>query len=157
MNLTNISMMRQEVLLAVTILLILIAEIFRKGDGRSIRTFAITLFAIVTAVGFFPVHEGNLFGGMFRETGTLALMKNVLNIAVLIVMFQAYTWLGKAENHEKISEFFILILSTLIGMDFMISSGHFLMFYLGLELASIPIASLAAYERYKNISADAGI
>jgi NADH-quinone oxidoreductase subunit N len=39
----------------------------------------------------------------------------------------------------------------------MISAGHFLMFYLGLELASIPIAALAAFERYKNKSAEAGI
>jgi len=55
------------------------------------------------------------------------------------------------------SEYFILIMSTLIGMDFMISSGHFLMFYIGLELATIPVAALAAFERYKNKSAEAGI
>ena len=42
-------------------------------------------------------------------------------------------------------------------MNFMISSGHFLMFYIGLELATIPLAALAAFERYKNKSAEAGI
>jgi NADH-quinone oxidoreductase subunit N len=67
------------------------------------------------------------------------------------------SWLGKDENSEKISEYFILLLSTLTGMSFMISSGHFLMFYLGIELATIPLASLAAYDRYKNNSAEAGI
>jgi len=39
----------------------------------------------------------------------------------------------------------------------MISSGHFLMFYLGLELATIPVAALAAFDRYNNKSAEAGI
>ena len=39
----------------------------------------------------------------------------------------------------------------------MISSGDFLMFYIGLELATIPIAALAAFDRYKNKSAEAGI
>jgi NADH-quinone oxidoreductase subunit N len=39
----------------------------------------------------------------------------------------------------------------------MISSGHFLMFYLGIELATIPLAALAAYDRYRNRSAEAGI
>jgi NADH-quinone oxidoreductase subunit N len=39
----------------------------------------------------------------------------------------------------------------------MISASHFLMFYIGLELATIPVASLAAFERYKNKSAEAGI
>jgi NADH-quinone oxidoreductase subunit N len=42
-------------------------------------------------------------------------------------------------------------------MNFMISAGHFLMFYIGLELATIPIAALATYERYKKKSAEAGI
>ena len=42
-------------------------------------------------------------------------------------------------------------------MNFMISAGHFLMFYLGIELATIPLAALAAFEKYKNKSAEAGI
>jgi NADH-quinone oxidoreductase subunit N len=67
------------------------------------------------------------------------------------------TWLKKDENSEKISEYFILLISTLIGMNFMISAGHFLIFYIGIELAVIPIAALAAYERFKNKSAEAGI
>jgi NADH-quinone oxidoreductase subunit N len=39
----------------------------------------------------------------------------------------------------------------------MISAGHFLIFYIGIELATIPIAALAAFDRYKNKSAEAGI
>jgi NADH-quinone oxidoreductase subunit N len=42
-------------------------------------------------------------------------------------------------------------------MYFMISSGDFLMFYLGLELATIPIAALAAYTHHQSKSAEAGI
>jgi NADH-quinone oxidoreductase subunit N len=49
------------------------------------------------------------------------------------------------------------MLSSLIGVSYMISSGHFLMFYLGLELTTIPIAALAAYEQFKSKSAEAGI
>ncbi|HYW97443.1 MAG TPA: NADH-quinone oxidoreductase subunit N, partial [Bacteroidales bacterium] len=157
MNVASFSMMRHEVLLALAIILILIAEIFRKGDGKSVRGFAMVLIALITAVGFLPVADGTIFGGMYRSTGTTVLMKNVLNIAALIVMFQSYSWLGSDENREKISEFFILLLATLMGMDFMISAGHFLMFYLGLELATIPMAALAAYDRYRNTSAEAGI
>jgi NADH-quinone oxidoreductase subunit N len=75
----------------------------------------------------------------------------------LLVLIQSVTWLNKEENHDKGSEYFILLISTLAGMNFMISAGHFLMFYLGLELATIPIAALAAYDRYNNKSAEAGI
>ena len=58
---------------------------------------------------------------------------------------------------NRISEIVFLLVSTLIGMNFMISSGDFLMFYLGLELATMPLAALAAYETYKDRSAEAGI
>ena len=74
------------------------------------------------------------------------LMKNILNIGTLILFFQVTDWIKKPEYHNKISEFYLLILSTLIGMNFMISAGDFLMFYIGLELATIPIAALAAYD-----------
>jgi len=84
-------------------------------------------------------------------------MKNILNIGVMLVFLQSVDWLRKVENSDKISEYFILLISTLIGMNFMISSGHFLMFYIGLELATIPIAALAAFDKYRNNSAEAGI
>jgi NADH-quinone oxidoreductase subunit N len=150
--------MRHELLLTAVAILVLIAEIFwNPGKKRSISLFSIILFALITVIGFLPGSVGNLFGGMYHATPVSILMKNILNIGVLLVLIQSFTWLNKEENSEKISEYFILLISTLIGMNFMISAGHFLMFYLGLELASIPIASLAAFERYKNKSAEAGI
>jgi NADH-quinone oxidoreductase subunit N len=94
---------------------------------------------------------------MYISTGIRLIMKNILNIGVLLVFIQSVTWLKKEENSEKISEYFLLLLSTLIGMNFMISAGHFLILYIGIELATIPIAALAAYDRYKNKSAEAGI
>jgi NADH-quinone oxidoreductase subunit N len=94
---------------------------------------------------------------MYEVNNTRLIMKNILNIGALLVLIQSVTWLNKEENHDKISEYYILLISTLVGMNFMISAGHFLMFYLGLELATIPIAALAAYDRYNNKSAEAGI
>ena len=79
---------------------------------------------------------------MYVSSEIRILMKNILNIGVLLVFIQSVTWLKKEENSEKISEYFILLISTLVGMNFMISSGHFLMFYIGIELATIPIAAL---------------
>jgi len=158
MGLEQYLLMRNELLLTLITLIILIAEISLKGENsQKLRLFSIILFFIVTVIGFLPSQEGSLFGGMYQSNGLTTLMKNILNIGVLIVFIQSYTWLGKEENKIKCSEFFFLILTTLIGMGFMISSGDFLMFYIGLELATIPIAALAAYERTKTKSAEAGI
>jgi NADH-quinone oxidoreductase subunit N len=158
MSLENFALMRHELLLTVAALLILTAEIFAGSQSRkSVSLFSIALFAVITIAGFLPSPEGTLFGGMYEVNNTRLVMKNILNIGALLVLIQSVTWLNKAENQDKVSEYFILVISTLAGMDFMISAGHFLMFYLGLELATIPIAALAAYDRYNNKSAEAGI
>lgn len=158
MSLENFSLMRHELLLIAAALLVLIAEIFwNPAKKNSISFFSIILFAVITVAGFIPSPSGTLFGGMYEVNNTRLLMKNILNIGVLLVFIQSVTWLNKEENYDKVSEYFMLLLSTLVGMNFMISSGHFLMFYLGLELATIPISALAAYDRYRNNSAEAGI
>jgi len=150
--------MRHELLLTTAALLVLIAEIFwDPGKKRSINLFSVGLFIIITIVGFLPSPSGSLFGGMYEVTDLRLIMKNILNIGALLVLIQSVTWLNKEENSEKISEYYILLIATLTGMNFMISAGHFLMFYIGLELATIPIAALAAYDRFSNKSAEAGI
>jgi NADH-quinone oxidoreductase subunit N len=150
--------MRHELLLTAAVILVLIAEIFMNPSRRqSISLFTVILFTLITIAGFFRVPSGSLFGGMYESSGLRSAMKNILNVGVLLVIIQSVTWLKKEENRERISEYFILLISTLLGMNFMISAGHFLMFYIGLELATIPIAALATYERYKKKSAEAGI
>ena len=158
MSLENLFVMRHELLLTLAAMLILIAEIFvAPAKKKSISMFSIILFAAITIAGFLPSQTGSLFGGMYVSSPTTIMMKNILNIGVLLIFMQSATWLAKSENSERISEYYILLVSTLAGMNFMISSGHFLMFYIGLELATIPIAALSAYDRFRNTSAEAGI
>jgi NADH-quinone oxidoreductase subunit N len=150
--------MRHELLLVSITVILLLIEIFLPADKKAkIILPAILLMALVTVVGFLPEPTGILFGGMYGTTPLILLMKNILNIGVLIIFIQSVSWLKLEDQKEKIGEFYVILLSTLIGMDYMISSGDFLMFYLGLELATIPLATLAAFERYKEKSAEAGV
>ena len=158
MNLESFSIMRHELLLTAAAILVLAAEIFRNpAKKRSVSLFTVMLFLLITVIGFLPSPTGSLFGGMYRSTDITLIMKNILNIGALLVLIQSVTWLNKEENHEKVSEYFVLLIATLTGMNFMISAGHFLMFYIGLELATIPLAALAAFDRFNNKSAEAGI
>ena len=69
---------------------------------------------------------------------------------------QADTWLEREDTRHKAGEFYLLTLSTLLGMFYMVSAGSFLLFYVGLELASIPMACLIAFDKYRHHSAEAG-
>ena len=158
MNFFDILTMRHELMLTVMALVVLIIDLnLHNRNKHLIIPITLSLFFIHTVIGFMPSQTSVLFGGMYRTNALLVMMKNILNVGVLIILLQSVTWLKKEENREKISEYFILLFSTLIGMDFMISSGDFLMLYLGLELATIPIAALAAYTHHQTKSAEAGI
>ena len=159
MELSSFLSMRHEILLLAITLLVLIGEIFiPENKKHSIVHMAIFLFGIHTITGFLPTVETSLFGGMFRTNGMIHFFKNVLNIGVFILLLQSADWLQeKVMVQNKGTEFFILLFSSLLGMYFMISSGDFLMFYLGLELSTLPVAALAAYETTNRKSSEAGI
>ncbi len=158
MNLENFLIMRHELVLTIITLIVLIAELSINDDKKTkIIPIATSLFGLNLIIGFLPNLSGNLFGNMYVNTDLQWTMKNILNLGVFVILLQSVEWLKSLENRIKVSEFYLLIFSTLIGMQFMISSGSFLMLYLGLELATIPMAALAAYDRYRSTSAEAGI
>ena len=159
MNWESLLLMRNELGLLTVTLLLIIFEIFtNKKQKANLVPVAIVLFAIHTLIGFLPIDKGTLFGGMFRTHSLLNFFKSTLNIGVLILILQSADWLKKfVVDENKAPEFFILLFSSLLGMYFMISSGDFLMFYIGLELATLPVAALVAYETFKQDSAEGGV
>jgi len=159
MNFSSFLVMRQEILLLAITLLLLVAEIFiNKHKKSSIVHLAIFLFGIHTAIGFLPLDECGIFGGMFKTNKLIQLFKNVLNIGVLILLLQSADWIQeKLIPENRGVEFFVLLFTSLLGMYFMISAGDFLMFYLGLELSTLPVAALAAFETLKRKSSESGI
>ena len=145
-------------LLIAAAILILVGDItFDESKRREFFVFSLALVVAATVIGFFPSDSGSIFGGMYHTGYSQILMKNILNVATVIILLQSWGWLGKPNQRERIGEFFLLVVSTLIGLGYMISAGHFLMFYVGLELATIPVAALAAYEYLSKKSAEAGI
>lgn len=158
MSLNELMIMRHEWALVAAVLLLLIFEIALPENGKKkINFIAAILVATATIIGFLPAEQGTLFGGMYITDPLRQLMKNILNIGVVLIFLQSVHWLSQDLYKDRSSEFYMLILASLIGVNYMISSGHFLMFYLGLELTTIPIAALASYEQFKSKSAEAGI
>ena len=157
MDLGGFLLMRQELVLLAVILLLVIFEIFIKNK-RSLVNIGLVLFALHTLIGFIPLAQGEVFGGMFHTSPLIHMFKNVLNVGVLIILLQSADWIkNELVDQHKSTEFIVLMLSSLLGMYFMISSGDFLMFFLGLELSALPIAALVAFETTKRVSAEAGI
>lgn len=159
MNYTDILIyMRHEVTLMAIIIVLFIYDLAAGRRGRG-RFSAVTccLLLLQTAINIIPVQgTAELFGGMYVYAPMHSAMKSMLTVGALIVCLQADTWLRRDDTEHKRGEFYILTLSTLLGMFFMIGAGNFLLFFIGLELASIPMACLVAFDKYKHYSAEAG-
>ena len=79
-------------------------------------------------------------------------MKAILTFGTLVVVIMAQKWV---ESQKRLAgEFYMLIVSTLLGMFMMMSSGSFLLFFLGLEMASVPLACMVAFDRHRKESAE---
>ena len=129
-----------------------------KNDGKArLNTMLpVILMAIHTAINFVPGTAADVFGGMYHYVPMHTVVKSILNIGTLIVFLMAHEWMKREDTSFKQGEFYVLTLSTLFGMYLMISAGHFLMFFIGLETASIPMAALVAFDKYRHHSAEAG-
>lgn len=147
-------LLRQELILSVLIFLLLFIKLGKDRSNESILNIVNIALFINLAAGFCCMQEGTLFSGMFTTNGLIVLQKNILNLALWIISMQSFAWL---KTHKHVIEFYILLCTSLLGMYFMISSGNLLMFYLGLEMSTIPLAAAANFDLTKKKSSEAAM
>ncbi len=148
-----------EASLVILIVAILLCDLCSANSARRqwMHPTVCTLLLLHTLLCFCPAHHGelSLFAGMYVSSPAISIMKALLSVATLIVTLQSRQWLTRRDTAYKAGEFYVILLSTLLGMNMMISAGHFLMFFLGLETASVPMACLVAFNKGRQNSAEA--
>lgn len=144
-------LMKSELVITAIIFLLLFIKIGKGLKNEALLSFVQVSLLINFIAGFFFIKEGNLFGDMFYTSPLIVFQKNILNLGVYLISLLFSDWLKKSKH---LPEFFMLMLSALLGMFLMISSGNLLIFYLSLELATIPVAALANFDLEKKKSAE---
>jgi len=147
-------LMKPELIITVIIFLLLFIKIGKGIKNESMLLLIQVLLLLNFIAGFFLNAEGSLFGGMYHTTAVIALQKNILNLGVYLISLLFAGWFKRSEH---MPEFFMLMLSALLGMFFLISSGNLLMFFLSLELATIPVAAMCNFDLDKKISSEAAM
>ena len=122
-----------------------------RGEKRNVALGRLTMFMLMSVGCAISLHLKDTvtaFGGLYVATQAVNVMKMVLTFGTLIVVIMADSWV---ETRQRVAgEFYMLILSTLLGMFMMMSSGNFLLFFLGLEMASVPLACMVAFDKTRN-------
>ena len=156
MSIELFSLLRFEGIICLLIFLLLVLKLTDadKQNKRFLTAVNLLLF-INFAVSFLHIETASLFSDFFRTNDLIELEKTMLNLGVLLISLLAGRWLSR--HTDIAAEFYILILCSLLGAFLMLSSGHILMLYLGIEISTIPITALSNFNKQERRSSEAGI
>ncbi|MDO4208822.1 MAG: NADH-quinone oxidoreductase subunit N [bacterium] len=158
MNYIQFIQMIPEAILVAVLVITFIADF--ASHGKKCRDWfnplvSVMLIASAAATLFSCQETYELFGGAYIATPANTMMKAILCAGTFIVVLQSKRWLSNNDTRRIEGEFYMLTISTLLGMYVMMSAGSFLMFFLGLETASVPLACMVALDKMRKDSAEA--
>jgi NADH-quinone oxidoreductase subunit N len=147
-------LMKSELVVTLIIFVLLLIKLSKGMKNAQLLSLVQVLLLVSIGLALVENREGKLFDGMFLGGTLLGFQKAILGLAVYLITLLFSGWLKKSDH---LTEFLVLMLSSLLGMYFMISSGNLLMFYLSLELTTIPVAAMANFDLEKKKSAEAAM
>lgn len=156
MDLHTLFMLRFEIILCIILFVMLVMRLLDMDKRPGLFLYIANTFLLINfALSFLPIESGTLFQDFFRTNDLVVLEKTLLSLGVLIISLQSGRWLMR--HSEICIEFYLLMISSLIGCFLMLSSGHVLMLYIGIEMSTIPLAALSNFNKAERRSSEAAI
>jgi NADH-quinone oxidoreductase subunit N len=154
----NLVLLSPEILLSLVAMGLLLMSAWTGKESRGVIGM-ITLSGIVLAAvilaGLSSATPSITLGGHFIDDRLARAMKWLLLIATAFPLLMSREYLSQRGLDS--GEYYVLTITALIGAMAMVSAGSFLVLYLGLELMSLSIYVLAAYDRDRLTSSEAGL
>ena len=152
----NLNILLPEIFLTLSIFSILMLGVFLKNSFNLIFNLSSIIIIITIAIIF---NRPNIEEKIFLESFTRDAFSNFFKILILV---SSLFVLNTSKNYiidknlDKF-EYPIIILLSILGMFFMVSSNDIILFYLGLELQSLSLYILASIDRENLKSSESGI
>ena len=152
MNYSEFLKMIPEAFLVLSLLIVFVADFClanTKVKGHTMQFLTVGMLVVTAAATLLLAQPESAFGGLYVTSSAVNVMKVILAAGTVIVCIMAQPWIQRSAMKLE-GEFYMLIISTLLGMFVMMSSGNFLLFFLGLEMASVPLACMVAFDKNRN-------
>lgn len=146
-----------EILLAAGSMLLLMLGVFRKESPTRAISYATVALFVVVAIAIYGQGDvkTDTFGGMFAVDPFTRFIKLLVLFAAGLAVVMSVTFIRR-ENMDRF-EFPVLIALAALGMMIMVSASSLIALYLGLELQSLAIYVIAAFNRDSARSSEAGL
>ena len=154
--LNNLNILLPEVFLTLSIFSILMIGVFIKNSFNLI--FNLSSLILIITIGIILNNSNNqekIFLDSFTRDGFSNFFKIIILISSLFVLNSSKNYI--LDNKLGKFEYPIIILLSILGMFFMVSSNDIILFYLGLELQSLSLYILASMDRDNLKSSESGI
>jgi len=153
----NLELVLPEIFLSLALMFNLILGVYKKNSSNLIYNLCLfsLLITIVLIFNLFSFDKNLVFGKSYIIDSLSSFMKILVLLFAFFVMYSSSKYLKYIKIFEI--EYPILILSSIVGMMVMISSNDLIMFYIGLELQSLALYVLAAFNRDNLLSSESGV
>jgi len=146
-----------EIIISAGLCLIIIIDLFVSENYKSISYYLIQIMLAYSAYHIFSYSEFlNTNTSNLYDTSTFSNIFKVFILLILLLIFYYTSIFLKYFNKYK-TEYFIISLFGLLGMMIMISSQHLLLLYLGIELLSLSLYSIIAFNKNSLFSSEAAV
>lgn len=152
----SLSIMTPEIGLSIAALVLLMIGVFRGDKGLPLVSLlsvgALVVTGFLVAVG---PQSASAFNGSILVDSFAVYMKYLVLLGSAVAILMSFDFL----KTEKIGgfEFPILVVLATVGMLLMISANDLIVLYMGLELQSLSLYVLAAYNRDSLRSSESGL
>jgi NADH-quinone oxidoreductase subunit N len=152
----NLNILLPEIFLMLSIFSILMLGVFLKNSFNLIFNLSSIIIIITIAIIF---NRPNIEIKIFSESFTRDAFSNFFKILILVSSLFVLNISKNYITDKKLDKFEypIIILLSILGMFFMVSSNDIIIFYLGLELQSLSLYILASIDRDNLKSSESGI
>jgi NADH-quinone oxidoreductase subunit N len=156
-------LMLPEIVVIAAAFALLLADLGLSERGRrTLAPLALAGLAAAFAALLFTPQTGSLLGGRFAMDPVAWWFKLIFLLAGLITVVLSMDLLdGRARLRVRgigfRGEYYTLLLFTIAGMMYIVSARDLITLYVALELATIPLYALAAWQRDSAQSGEAGL
>jgi NADH-quinone oxidoreductase subunit N len=159
MPLSSLLTAMPEISLAMSTCLLLLLDAYigvgRRGLTATLTMLALLLGAMLTMRYGMPVYRTELFQGLYVADPLAGFLKLAGYLTMATAIFYSQDYL-EARGIEG-GEYYVLCLTALLGVFVLISANSLLTVYLGLELLSLSLYAMVAFDRDSGIAAEASI
>lgn len=154
----NIAIALPEIFLLAMACLILVVDVYLPSDKRNL-TYVLTQFSLIVTLVLLLSNQTDTRILAFNDLFVQDAMADVLKLFIVIISFGVFVYSREylqARNIFK-GEFYVLGLFSIAGMMLMVSANNLLMLYLGLELLSLCLYALVAFNRDNGNASEAAM